>query len=168
MLHIIFKMSLDKFGRSAVPHATSHQLLIQREFTYTKDGNVNIGNLKLCNVQSPTEGGDASTKDYVDLPIENLYNKVHISNEKLGALGEAVDDISLQVKSSMNRIQELDQFLNAIILDDLRTLNDLARETGEKVGQLTTIWEDRFQKLEQFKVDINIQIDQIKHVLNIM
>jgi len=53
-------MSLDKFERSAFPHTTaSHRLQTQYGFIYDKDGNIDFGNIKLCNIQSPTENAEA-------------------------------------------------------------------------------------------------------------
>lgn len=163
-MDIIFMMSLDKFGRSSAPRTSevsnSPLLQVQRGFTFTEDGNIDIGNLRLCNVQLPTAEGDATTKAYVDLTAENLSSKVHTSNEAIGVLGKEINDINDQVKSSMNRIKELDQFLNVVILSDIRTLNEISILTGEKLTKTVSAWEDRIAKL-------NREIKEIKRTVNI-
>lgn len=161
---------MNKFGHSlsSSPRRPVQIIRAQPALPTTADGDYNVENHRLCNIGMPRDDNDASNKKYVDLATTNLYNKVLIANEALGALGVAVDDINDQVKSSMNRIQELDQILTTNVHDDLRSLSDLARETAEKMSQLSMMWEERFQKMEQFKTTIYHQIDQIKHTSNIM
>lgn len=157
-------MSLDKFGRSSAPRSLP-QLKLQRGFLFTEDGNIDIGKLRLCNVHSPSEGTDASTKEYVDSTTERLYNSVH---QTAASFSVQVDDIGEQVTSIMNRIQELDQFLNSVILNDLHTLNELSRETGEKLSQISSAYEDRFKQIEQFISFAKIEIENIKRAVGIM
>lgn len=142
---------MNKFGHSlSSSRRNYHQIIRSSALPTTAEGDYNVENRRLCNLGMPRDDNDASSKKYVDLATENLYNKVHVANEALETtLGNAVDDISVQVRSSMNRIQDFDQFLNEHVLDDLQTLGDLARKTGEKMSQLTTMWEERFQKIER-------------------
>ncbi len=162
---------MNKFGHSLSSSSSRRRQIIRAQASAlptTTDGDYNVEKHRLCNIGMPSDDNDASTKKYVDLATSSLYNKVLIANEALGALGEAVDNISDQVKSSMIRIQELDQILNRNVHDDLRSLGDLARETGEKMSQLAMKCEERFQKMEQFEATINHRIDQIKHAANIL
>ena len=82
-------MSLDKFGRSTLGRggadvSSSHLLSSSRRgLIFTEDGNIDIEKLKLCNVQSPTEYGDAANKKYVDdnmaaviLELNSLKNDI--------------------------------------------------------------------------------------------
>nr|WP_253308891.1 hypothetical protein [Rickettsia endosymbiont of Ceutorhynchus assimilis] len=156
---------MNRFGHSLSSSSRRPVQIIrpQPALPTTTDGDYNVENHRLCNIGMPSDDNDASTKKYVDLASTSLYNKLLIANEALGALGEAVDNMSDQVKSSMNRIQELDQILNRNVHDDLRGLSDLARETGEKMSQLAMTCEERFQKMEQIETTINHRIDQIEH-----
>lgn len=76
-------MSLDKFGRAAAAsHSSStasHSLSPYRHgFIFTGDGNIDVENLKLCNVKGPTEEFDCANKQYVDNLKTNLLKKLNV------------------------------------------------------------------------------------------
>lgn len=80
-------MSLDKFGRTIAlssKSSSSHLLPPYRHgFTFTIDGNIDVENLKLCNIKDPTEVYDCANKQYVDTVNENLFKKVDTIKQNL-------------------------------------------------------------------------------------
>lgn len=86
-------MSLDKFGRTIVlssNSSSSHLLSPYRHgFIFTIDGNIDVENLKLCNIKDPTEVYDCANKRYVDTVNENLFKKVDTIKQNLLAKCDA-------------------------------------------------------------------------------
>ncbi|XP_057665972.1 uncharacterized protein LOC130899836 [Diorhabda carinulata] len=63
-------MPVDKFGHR---HQTSYaRLPVKITFPHTQDGNIDIENMKICNVKEPTTNSDAATKKYVDVQLNDL------------------------------------------------------------------------------------------------
>lgn len=119
-------MSLDKFGRSTRSggEISSSQLLFsshRRGFIFTKDGNIDIEKLKLCNVQAPTEDDDAANKKYVDKQktdikksIKKLETQV-LNVEKLNtnditAMKSNITSLSNTIKSIEKRLISLKEY----------------------------------------------------------
>lgn len=76
-------MPVDKFGRSITTHSTGggsspHLLSSYRHgFILTGDGNIDVENLKMCNVKDPTDKFDCANKQYVDNADINLMGKIN-------------------------------------------------------------------------------------------
>ncbi|KAJ8916435.1 hypothetical protein NQ315_014648 [Exocentrus adspersus] len=71
-------MSVDKFGRSShlgQRHNNSLQDFMKFYSSFrlslTSDGNIDASNLKICNVNEPTQASDVTTKKYVDMVQSN-------------------------------------------------------------------------------------------------
>lgn len=95
-------MSLDKFGRSAARSSditSSHLLSPHRPgLVFTKEGNIDIGKLKLCNVQAPTEDDDAANKKYVDVNINTIKSFRKDMSGRLDKQKTFITDIKKSIK----------------------------------------------------------------------
>ncbi len=109
-------MSLDKFGR----HSGACKR-IQRPYTRpspslprTLDGDIDMQNLKICNLKLPSEKSDAVTKDYVDAQLKDMVASEHIlirdNQTKIGHLkskNELLEnDIEYKLKSKIVDLTE--------------------------------------------------------------
>lgn len=63
-------MPIDKFGRSFKSSSARSSLLSKfhtaRSLKYTIDGDIDVENLKICNVKTPTLDDEVTNKKYVD------------------------------------------------------------------------------------------------------
>lgn len=109
-------MSIDKFGRSTsarsgVDVSSSHLLSSRRGFVFTEDGNIDIEELKLCNVQSPTEYGDAVNKKYVD---DNIAPVILEFNSLRNDISQLTLDLTEQ-KTSLTVIEKTLEKLKTVV-----------------------------------------------------
>ncbi|KAG5874171.1 hypothetical protein JTB14_000608 [Gonioctena quinquepunctata] len=58
-------MTIDKFGRSSKKKPKIHPI-VTPALVHTPDGDIDLDNVKLCNVKQPTVVSDAANKEYVD------------------------------------------------------------------------------------------------------
>lgn len=160
-------MSVDKFGRTNIDRGassnSSHLLSPYRHgFIFTEDGNIDVENLKLSNVKSPTNDKDVSTKRYVDDSLTSLNKELHTFIEKyskdtiqelehkyINNIYLKISDVDGKVKTfseSLEIIKKLiynevenlrNEFLNQItILSNDRTI--IITDLSNKISNLTT------------------------------
>jgi hypothetical protein len=91
-------MSLDKFGRRSggkqIVSIASKSSSSSSSFSYTVDGNIDIGNMKICNLKPPTSSSDATNKKYVDNLIMELNKKYQAVDNKIAELNTSVSRIT--------------------------------------------------------------------------
>lgn len=143
-------MSLDKFGRSAASSSsastggTSHLLSPYRHgFTFTSDGNIDVENLKLSNVKSPTNDNDVCNKRYVD---DNLLSL----NKELNTI------IEMSLRSAIRELQSKD--IRRIYLEISES-----KKKGKKLGDDVDDKINKFnESLETIKELISQEIDKLR------
>lgn len=157
-------MSVDKFGRSIISGSptssdSSHLLSPYRHgFIFTSDGNIDVENLKLCNVKSPTESSDCVNKQYVDTNNENLLKKIDTVKNTIPIIVAKHSD--LERKAFVDNVRDLESRINTamnVIPDMINQKIYLDTQTYKRK------YDDEIKKLQQ-KVDdvtksINQQID---------
>lgn len=130
-INIICNMSLDKFGRSIHKEAqgASHLLSPYRHgFTFTSDGNIDVENLKLCNVHNPHDKKDAVNKAYVDDHISVLKKEFH-------TVIQMPADIERKLVADKKKISESFNDLKSLILKKINKLeSDQATITNRIVA----------------------------------
>jgi hypothetical protein len=72
-------MSLDKFGRSSHRHRDFNERHTPHAigFSFTPDGNIDLRNLRICNVSSPLEDNDVVNKKTLSEIVNDEMLKLH-------------------------------------------------------------------------------------------
>lgn len=146
-------MSVDKFGRSISGSSSSTSGGLnnshlfspyQHDFIFTSDGNIDVENLKLCNVKSPTESSDCANKQYVDTNNENLLKKITSVKDTIPIIVAQHSD--LERKAFLSNVKDLETQINSAI----RVLPDMI---NQKVDLDTKAYkrgyDDEIKKLQQ-------------------
>lgn len=109
-------MTIDKFGRSSsLDRRSSSRIGVSLFNTFglslTKNGDLDIGKRRICNVNMPVSGSDAATKRYIDnraLEIVNLRNemrqKIFSLSNTLNSVQKQLDEINIIF--SKNKLQD--------------------------------------------------------------
>lgn len=111
-------MSIDKFGRFSVSLdsdvKSSTLMLSHRGFVFTKDGNIDIERLKLCNVQLPTENEDAANKKYVDDKITSFKSQFNTFKTNISQLTSDLNEQKKSLATVRKNIEQLKAVVTAI------------------------------------------------------
>jgi ribosomal protein S15P/S13E len=154
-------MSVNKFGRSSQSNNVRD---LRSQFAYfsavaggsvilhrTTDGNIDINNVKLCNIKDPTLNTDAAHKKYVDNKIKDAQK---YSAEALKVLNSKMDfnseSINKQIKDVIERVRS-----EANTNLEKQTLN--IRESFEVHTR------KNMQDISKQMDDINASINYVKH-----
>lgn len=111
-------MSVDKFGRvaTAAMH-TPHELLLPKvALAHTSDGNIDIENLKICNVKAPTSNTDVANKAYVDQQVKDFNTNIEQHGNDIQALAMHMNDVKAELHKTKfpsfeNRLQKMEEFI---------------------------------------------------------
>lgn len=118
-------MPLDKFGRSARSSASSSLLTkfqFASAFKYTTTGDLDVENLKICNVNEPTLDNDVANKKYVD-----SKNSIIIKH-----FDEVDSRITLRFKENETRVEKL----QAVSIANNRKFEDKLKTVNDRLGQI--------------------------------
>ncbi|KAJ3641427.1 hypothetical protein Zmor_027934 [Zophobas morio] len=134
-------MSVDKFGRSS--SSSIYRLYRKRQLfehprntiRYTEDGNFDMENRKLCNVQDPIEETDVTTKKYADKLHENAILRIDkfgsVLTDAKKAFLKAEIDLSKKVSDLDNQmtitVDEIDKKWIKMLADYEKLSNRLKR-----------------------------------------
>ena len=122
-------MSVDKFGRFSKRARLSVSSGAQG-FKLTADGDYDVENKRIKNLENPVENHDAINKRYIDNQIDALENLITIQLEAMGtsiknridSLQTSVDDTS---KTTTNSFDDLTAVVNGV--------NDNLKKTLERL-----------------------------------
>lgn len=137
-------MSLDKFGRSTLTRSgggeiNSSQLLSpsrRRGFIFTEDGNIDIEKLKLCNVNSPTEDGDAVNKKYVDEHISTVISEFSSFRKDTNNRLNKYKVFTADIKNSIKKLETYVLKMEKSNSSNDTTLSSSAKSTHNDDSQL--------------------------------
>lgn len=120
-------MSLNKFGhRSGIYNPTVPKLTY--EFVHTTDGNINIENVKICNLKEPTIDTDASNKGYVDMQDQKLSEHISTLTTRIEDLRDVIQNlqqVNILNDTKINRFLQNQE--DRLKLQDIR-IGDLSKE----------------------------------------
>lgn len=184
-------MSVDKFGRAADQPNRFRSLITAssgRGLTFMGDGNINIENLKLCNVKRPTNKKDAANKDYVDSILEafKVSTSTAISNNEQSILAKFMETrdmlqannnsfmqgIIIRLKNTTDDFdvrltettQQLNEKINGILLE-LSTKLDIAKKCTADIEDAVGGLADKTEKqLTNLKSSLIIDIDRLREL----
>lgn len=108
-------MSLDKFGRSS--HRSKSRKIQSSTpiFPLTADGDFDFYNRKLCNVGAPLSDSDSANKEYVDIQINDVNDKIKINTAEFGKLGLNYYQFKGETNNRMNNCSKIqDEFIQKI------------------------------------------------------
>ena len=96
-------MSINKFGQSSAPSKRMRMTHIPGVvLEYTVDGNVNIENLRLCNLKAPTNDNDAVNKKYLDekydVLLKEIKNLASDRNSLLSYVTKSLKELAQHIK----------------------------------------------------------------------
>lgn len=108
-------MSLDKFGRHSRKHnqtVTSFKPVLP----HTPEGDIDVENLRICNLKPPKDGNDATTKEYVNnllsTNLGDIENKLGVMRKGLDiikSVGNELASVHNLVKQQQIRIDYLEK-----------------------------------------------------------
>lgn len=114
---------IDKFGRmQKTGRQQQQQQQRQQQLSYTKDGDFDLQNRKLCNLKNPDDDQDCANKYYVD----------HV-------LRKSLDELYRQYEI------KIDESHNAM----MKKLFDLKKETNELFQQQRTVLDHKYNDAVQ-------------------
>lgn len=133
-------MSLDKFGRSShLEHYHNNKEQFATSITglsFTPNGNIDVGNLKICNVRSPTDENDAVNKSYLMQLLKNFDVELIKVHQEI-------------VRTFENKLIQLSNTINDFEKKNQQNLNNGIAET-------TRVFDNRLHLLgNSFKTEIN-------------
>lgn len=132
-------MSLDKFARSSVSRSGKRIFVQNNSFPLTKDGDYDFSYHRLCNIKSPEEDNDSTTKVYVDSSLNDIKKELY---SEIRSLNESTR--SELANEFYQQIQSLHDYCDSIV-DDLR--KDLYKETDSLREKLTEFLNDVLLKI---------------------
>lgn len=118
-------MNIDKFGRSMIRGANSHQAMSLKPqgFPRTSDGNYDVENLRLQNLAAPLLPKDASSKQYVDELVEKIEHQQDSLRERVRKLEEMAEKLTESSPRLQQRIARIEKAVNELPTRAPTTLN---------------------------------------------
>ncbi|XP_066157574.1 uncharacterized protein [Euwallacea fornicatus] len=140
-------MSLDKFGRhSAKKHKTT--TVIKSTLSRTSNGDIDNGNLRICNLKPPIDENDATNKEYVDRLLQStlmmMRENLDSHNHEVASLSDIVkrhETTMDKVKSTMSYNLESSRVIMKAIGDEVASTRSapLALMSKEKIQLITEL-----------------------------
>lgn len=168
-------MSVDKFGRSnidrGIPSSSSSHLFspYRHGFIFTEDGNIDVENLKLSNVKSPTNDNDVCNKRYVDGSLTSLNKELHtiIEMSSKNTIRELEHG---DIKNIYLKIADVDNKITSFKEDISREVVNLRNEFLAKIEILvndrTIIITDLSNKISKLTAAVQLNTLNLDMILN--
>lgn len=146
---------MNKFGRSLPsPYRVPRVLPAPTILSFTRDGDYNFREHKLCNVSPPTDDTDGVNKKFLDDAISVIYMKIIASSNECVKL---VNDTTNSIEGRMKAVSA-----------ELRDLNDRLLKSSTSISRITrdiSTINDRFNAIDvKLKLVDNYQQEAMKIV----
>lgn len=170
---IITSLVMNKFGRSSSPHKSVRVLQAPNVIVFTKEGDYNFRNHKLCNVKVPTEKDDVTTKNYVDSLIEQIHGGINTLNKTIDARNVEFEKMKednankFKIFENIAAVQQV--FIGKVRSEFLKIENALMDSANSLIenSQKPLINDIKKNKAEvsQLKKDIDSEFDKLGDLL---
>lgn len=113
-------MPLNKFGRASRPRNSSSSRQIYTTLSLNNEGDYDFRNRRLCNVNSPIDDNDVSTKQYVEESVKAAFKTFYTTLEQH-------NNIETKVKESFDsEIAEIRKYVKTVEDRYLKTVAELS------------------------------------------
>lgn len=168
-------MPLNKFGQSAI--ASKNASLISKfqplnnQLKYTIHGDLDLENIKICNIKDPSLDGDAVNKKYVDVK-DNIYsNLIEKIEKKIDNLEQSVTKNWIIYTNKIDENTSLyEEKLKKYNLDFEKMLNDKCSDLEKgltfRIVKNKTLNDGKYEKINDSVVEISNTVNTIEQSLN--